>query len=1012
MAGPDDGMGSGGGGGPGPLASAVEAATAAAEGLPEDDDYHYYASFRAFAGRVEALAARAEALLATFGGGGGGGAAALPSWPAGADTDDAAEWLVDVQDGLMERVDAALDEARGQRPSSSSAALPAAAVPTSAHVRRVPFHVATLPRPQARFKDAVDNANAAATNSSRTHPQEDQLRDLRYPSWQLAPAAPQPAPALDDTPFTLVETPEQLAVVVTSLRKCREIAVDLENHHYRSFQGFTCVMQLSTRTEDFVVDVLALRSHIGQALGPIFADPAVLKVLHGADRDVMWLQRDFGIYILNLFDTGQASRVLQRDGHGLASLLSEYCGVQADKRYQLADWRLRPLPADMLKYAREDTHYLLHIYDRLREALLRKDSKLLAKGGGKLAEDGEASPQSLLLEVLNRSKALCCKLYEKELLTETSHLRLYQTQQTELDARQLAVLAGLYRWRDAVARREDESTGYVLPNHVLLRLAEQMPGSVHALLKSVRRFPLVAKNAQAVLEVIVRTREAVHLHVPPPPLLSRRQPDGVSGATKQQPATSEVRAIAHESGSALKNHHAVGDANELRAANTSEAARVASNCGSQSHAGTVVALDQITAGPTAETERSATSFSRRRMAVVVRQASTSSMFAGRPTLRTAEVVQTAVALVSAARVMGVGAGSSCGDNEARAGQGAAPLFEARAATLDVHGSAPAPSHPQGEVGQQPQEPALALEAPGSRVVTVRRRANGLGAMLGGHSASARHSAAASMQEQSAAAASATDRVMEVTRDSDARRARQILSSIKLPFARLPETVDSEVDVTTGRSTDHVDTATRGEELPASLGMDQGAAATDNGNDEVVRWPEAGASEDVLLFGDAAAASGNSLASDLSPMAEIDGEQTLPVGTLQGQGDALPLSLAEAHRQSVKKRRKEAPVARASDDATIQQGDGRPPLLPFDYTEAQKVLRSGRQAAYEPIPVVHERKRGKAARRVAAVATTVQASEGGAFDPMLAFREEAMPDGLKPGKRSQVYPRSGNRSATF
>jgi hypothetical protein len=54
--------------------------------------------------------------------------------------------------------------------------------------------------------------------------------------------------------------------------------VDLENHHYRSFQGFTCLMQLSTRTEDFLIDLLALRSHVRDALGPLFLDAAVLKV--------------------------------------------------------------------------------------------------------------------------------------------------------------------------------------------------------------------------------------------------------------------------------------------------------------------------------------------------------------------------------------------------------------------------------------------------------------------------------------------------------------------------------------------------------------------------------------------------------------------------------------------------------------------------------------------------------------------------------------------------------------
>jgi exosome complex exonuclease RRP6 len=39
---------------------------------------------------------------------------------------------------------------------------------------------------------------------------------------------------------------------------------------------------------------------------------------------------------------------------------------QANKKYQMADWRVRPLPPEMLHYAREDTHYLLYIFDKLR----------------------------------------------------------------------------------------------------------------------------------------------------------------------------------------------------------------------------------------------------------------------------------------------------------------------------------------------------------------------------------------------------------------------------------------------------------------------------------------------------------------------------------------------------------------------------------------------------------------------------------------------------------------------
>lgn len=40
--------------------------------------------------------------------------------------------------------------------------------------------------------------------------------------------------------------------------------------------------------------------------------------------------------------------------------------VQADKKYQLADWRVRPLSEKLMLYARSDTHYLLYIYDRLK----------------------------------------------------------------------------------------------------------------------------------------------------------------------------------------------------------------------------------------------------------------------------------------------------------------------------------------------------------------------------------------------------------------------------------------------------------------------------------------------------------------------------------------------------------------------------------------------------------------------------------------------------------------------
>lgn len=100
--------------------------------------------------------------------------------------------------------------------------------------------------------------------------------------------------------------------MVNKLKSTHEIAVDLEYHSTRSFTGFLCLMQISTRDEDFVVDLLTLRNELREdKLGGVLVDPAVVKVFHGAQSDILWLQQDFDIYVVGLFDTYHATKVLR-----------------------------------------------------------------------------------------------------------------------------------------------------------------------------------------------------------------------------------------------------------------------------------------------------------------------------------------------------------------------------------------------------------------------------------------------------------------------------------------------------------------------------------------------------------------------------------------------------------------------------------------------------------------------------------------------------------------------------
>ena len=278
-------------------------------------------------------------------------------------------------------------------------------------------------------------------------------------------------PDLEQVKYKYIETLDELVWLCDYLGKANRktigaIAVDLEHHSYRSFLGFTCLMQISTRVDDFLVDTLALRPHMHR-LNEIFSDWTLLKVMHGADFDIEWLQKDFGIYVVNMFDTGQATRILQYPHFSLSYLLQKFCNITAQKQYQLADWRVRPLSDAMVRYAREDTHYLLHIYDRLRNELIKQ------------GENGAATPSPIQL-VYEKSKLLCKKVYRKPAFFSKGFLNICQSN-SHLSSKQMKALHDLFMWRDRMAREADESCDYVLKSHQMLKIAELMPREIYGI---------------------------------------------------------------------------------------------------------------------------------------------------------------------------------------------------------------------------------------------------------------------------------------------------------------------------------------------------------------------------------------------------------------------------------------------------------------------------------------------------------------------------------------------------
>jgi len=272
-------------------------------------------------------------------------------------------------------------------------------------------------------------------------------------------------PPLEWTKFIYIDTPEAFLAMIEEIEQIfQEIAVDLEHHSQESYLGITCLMQISTRLTDYVIDTIKLRPYIHE-INRIFCNPSIVKVLHGADFDVEWLQKDFGVYIVNMFDTGQACRVLMLPSFSLANLLNTLCNISADKKYQLSDWRIRPLPAEMLKYAREDTHYLLYIYDILKKKLIYKSC----------LKPNEDILFSFLL-TYKKSNELCLKQYTKPAVKSQEYYQLLSRNITVLNKRNVSILKVIYKFRDYVGRKLDLNPHHVLSNKNIFTLI-RLPGN-------------------------------------------------------------------------------------------------------------------------------------------------------------------------------------------------------------------------------------------------------------------------------------------------------------------------------------------------------------------------------------------------------------------------------------------------------------------------------------------------------------------------------------------------------
>ena len=260
---------------------------------------------------------------------------------------------------------------------------------------------------------------------------------------------------------TWIRTSEAVADLASSLRGSRALAIDTESdslHHHREK---VCLIQLASDAGHAVlIDPLAGADLA--PLGPILADPAVAKVLHGADYDVTTLKRDFGFTFRGIFDTMIAARVLGLPEIGLAAVAAAELGVTLSKDSQKDDWSRRPLTPTQERYALADVEHLLLLHDRLVEKLV---------AAGRLAWVREESDAVAEMGAARKER-------DPEAWQKVKGAR-------QISRRQQAVLRAAHAWREAIARETDSPSFKIMSSETLLAIAARQPATLEEL-KAIR----------------------------------------------------------------------------------------------------------------------------------------------------------------------------------------------------------------------------------------------------------------------------------------------------------------------------------------------------------------------------------------------------------------------------------------------------------------------------------------------------------------------------------------------
>ncbi len=241
---------------------------------------------------------------------------------------------------------------------------------------------------------------------------------------------------------------EDLKEVFKFINQQTIVAVDLEGEwNLHRYGMHLCLIQMKAGGESWLIDPLEKPD-----LTPFISmmeNPALLKISHGTQSDIILLNKLFGARPKNIFDTQRASQLLGYANTSLGGLLEVHFGTKKNDKLREMDWHKRPIEQKLLEYALRDVEHLEEIYTILNQKLIALNRTEWIKEENGLLEEITWQPKENPFFALKGASRLLPKSKR--------------------------MLKSLFFAREEIAKILNKPPGYVIGNQHLLELSENPP---------------------------------------------------------------------------------------------------------------------------------------------------------------------------------------------------------------------------------------------------------------------------------------------------------------------------------------------------------------------------------------------------------------------------------------------------------------------------------------------------------------------------------------------------------